>query len=73
MEFEPSSNKPLSSREQEVLKWLAQGLTKSCVGDKLNMSSHTVDYHLRNILKKLDAKNTVAATALAIKQNLIEI
>lgn len=65
------TDKTLTPKEKEVLKWMSQGLTKLEVGDKLAMSSHTVDYHIRKILKKLDAKNTVAATAIAIKYNFI--
>jgi len=63
----------LSSKEEDVLQWMAQGCTKTEVGDKLSMSRHTVDYHVRNILKKLDAKNTTAATAIAIQQNYIAL
>lgn len=71
-EFDLSAN-VLSAREEEVLKWMAQGCTKAEVGEKLIMSSHTVDYHMRNILKKLDARNTVAATAIAIQQQYISL
>jgi len=61
----------LSTREESVLKYMAQGYTKAEVSKSLNMSSHTVDYHVRNILRKLNAKNSVAATAIAIQQNYI--
>ncbi len=67
------SHTVLSTREEEVLQWMAQGCTKAEVSEKLAMSSHTVDYHVRNILKKLDAKNTVAATAIAVQQNYISL
>ncbi len=66
-----TTSRALTAKERDVLKWMSKGLTKSEVGDKLAMSSHTVDYHMRKILKKLDAKNTVAATAIAIKYNFI--
>lgn len=67
-----TTHKALTAKEKDVLKWMSQGLTKPEVGDKLAMSSHTVDYHIRKILKKLDARNTVAATAIAIKYNFIK-
>ena len=63
----------LTFKEREILKWLATGLTKSEVGEKIHISQHTVNFHMRNIFKKLSAKNTAAALVNAIKDNLINI
>lgn len=63
----------LSLKEETVLKWAAKGLTKIEIGDRLNLSAHTIDYHIRNILKKLEAKNLAAALVTAIKNNIIAI
>ena len=63
----------LSHREQEILKWLSTGLTKIEVGEKIHLSQHTVNFHMRNIFKKLSAKNTAAALVTAIKLKQITL
>ena len=63
----------LSLREVETLQWAAKGLTKTEIASRLNISSHTVDFHIRNIFQKLDAKNITMAIVIAIKANLIAI
>lgn len=63
----------LSARECEVLKWCARGFTKAETGDRLNLSIHTVDSHIRNILKKLDARNITAAVVMALNRGFIQI
>ncbi|TVT44961.1 MAG: LuxR family transcriptional regulator [Denitromonas halophila] len=63
----------LSTREMDVLKWLAQGLTKAEIGDKLHISTHTVDHHTRNILSKLNARNITAAVYFATSRGLIPL
>lgn len=71
MKFEQGCVQPLSYREHTVLQWASTGLTKSGIGDRMNISTHTVDYHMRNIMKKLDAKNTTTALITAIKKGII--
>jgi len=63
----------LSEREQEILKWCAHGYTKSEIGDKLCISLHTVDYHVRNSLRKLEARNITAAVVQALHRGLIQL
>jgi len=63
----------LSPKEKQVMKWIAKGLNKADVSEKLSISPHTVDYHIRNVLKKLGAKNTVEATAISIENKYIEL
>ncbi len=62
-----------SLKEQEVLKWTAKGLNRSEIGNRLNISLHTVDYHTRKIMKKLDVNNIAAAVAIAISKRLIHL
>ncbi len=62
----------LTFREGDILKWAAKGLTKADIGNRLNISHHTVDYHVRNILKKLDAKNITAAIFIGLNLGLIQ-
>jgi DNA-binding CsgD family transcriptional regulator len=44
----------LTAREREVMQWTAQGKSAWAVGQLLSMSEHTVNFHLRNVMRKLD-------------------
>jgi DNA-binding NarL/FixJ family response regulator len=66
-----SDNEPLSERERDVLVWMAQGLTKKEIATRLNLSTHTVNSHLRSIYTKLHVNTRGAAVAKAIRQNLV--
>jgi DNA-binding NarL/FixJ family response regulator len=61
----------LSDREKEVLKLIVNGVTKKRVASELYISFHTVDYHLRNIYKKLQVNSRSEAVAKALKERLI--
>ena len=65
--------KKLSQREIEVLKLIALENSNQEIADKLFISIRTVDTHRRNIMDKLDAKNTVSLVKYAIKNHIIEI
>lgn len=60
-----------TKREIEVLKWSSKGYTKCRLADKLKLSRHTVDYHVRNILRKTDSPNITAAVVFAIHHGYI--
>jgi len=62
---------PLSQRESEVIKLLAKGLNYKEVADKLFLSTHTVQSHIKNIYSKLQVKTRAEAVYKAIKQKLI--
>ncbi len=59
-------NIKLSEREIEVLMLIAKGLTQQEVADKLFISPHTVVFHKRNLLSKLNAKNAIELIQKAI-------
>lgn len=50
---------PLSARENSVLTYLFEGKTSEDIGLEMNLSKHTIDTYRRNILKKLEVKNTL--------------
>ena len=50
----------LTQREQEVLKWIAEGKSNSVIADLLKLAEATVDFHIRNIFKKLNVATRVA-------------
>lgn len=54
----------LTKREQEIAKMVILGETSKSIGEKLSISSRTVETHRTNILKKLGAKNTVQLIGL---------
>ena len=56
---------PLTTREAEVLSWLAKGKTNRDIGDILGMSPRTVNKHLEHIFEKLGVETRTAAAALA--------
>jgi DNA-binding CsgD family transcriptional regulator len=60
----------LSSREQEVLQWVARGKTAPEIGCILGISKRTVDFHVNSAVEKLNAANRIHAVAIAI-QNLV--
>ena len=51
----------LTSREYQVLEWVAQGLTNKGIGGQLMISENTVRSHLRSIMDKLHTNNRVQA------------
>ena len=51
--------------------WKCQGSGKE-ISEKLFISSNTVETHRKNILKKLNAKNTISLVKFALKNNLIK-
>ncbi len=61
----------LTSREKEVLALIAQGLTNNQIAAQLYISPLTVDSHRKNLLAKLDVKNTAAMIKMAVAFQLI--
>jgi len=49
----------LSSREMEMVRLLAKGLSSEEIAKKMFLSRHTIDTHRRNILNKTGARNTI--------------
>lgn len=62
----------LSGREKEVLKMIADQHTNDEIASELNLSKRTVDSHRRNIMIKLNVKNTAGLIKLAIEMNLLD-
>lgn len=61
----------LTKKEEELLKHLEKGATIKEAGKKMEVSLHTVDFHIRNIKKKLKVKTITAAVALAIRSEYL--
>jgi DNA-binding NarL/FixJ family response regulator len=63
---------PLTPREIEVLKLIAEGNTTREIGELLVISAKTVERHRANILEKLGLRGRVELTRYAIRRGLVE-
>ena len=63
----------LSQREAEVLRYIAQGLTKREMAEQMHISVKTVDNHASSLMRKLDIHNRVELTRFAIRERMVEI
>lgn len=61
----------LTVRETEVLDQMVEGLTKKEIADRLDLSFHTVDKHIRGIYSKLHVNTMTGAVAKALKEGLL--
>ncbi len=61
----------ISTRETEVLKLIADGLTNAQIASQLFISLHTVESHRKNLLIKFEANNTATLIKLAVKYNIV--
>lgn len=62
---------PLSLRERQVLRMLAQGDEYSQISHNLNISINTVKFHVKNIKHKIQARNTNHAIHIANRNEII--
>jgi DNA-binding NarL/FixJ family response regulator len=68
----PVREDPLTPREQEVVKLVAEGYTNKQIAETLIISEKTVERHRANILEKLGMRDRVELTRYAIRHGLIE-
>jgi len=66
----PHHDYGLTIRERSILELMTEGLIKKEIADKLSLSYHTVDTHLRNIYAKLHVNTRSGAVAKALKERL---
>jgi len=66
-----SNGYSLSEREKEILSLLVEGLSKKQIAEKIFLSHHTVDSHLRNIYAKLEVHSRSSAISKAIREKLL--
>lgn len=62
----------LSSREKEILVLISQEFTGNEIAEKTNISLNTVNTHRRNLLSKLNVKNTAGLVKYAIEYGLLD-
>ena len=62
---------PLSARELEVLRRMAEGLANKQIARELEISEHTVKFHVNAVLGKLGAQSRTEAVVRATRAGLI--
>jgi len=62
---------PLTARELDVLRMLAEGAANKTIAWKLGISEHTVKFHVAQILAKLNAGTRTEAVTVGIRKGLI--
>lgn len=63
----------LTSREVEVLSWVARGKSAWEIGEILHIAKRTVDEHVQTAVRKMGAVNRAHAVALAVRDRIISI
>jgi len=68
----PVREDPLTPREREVVKLVAEGYSNKQIAETLVISEKTVERHRANLMDKLGMRDRVALTRYAIRHGLIE-
>ena len=63
----------LTAKQKECLAWVSKGKSSWDIGVILGVSENTVNFHLKQIFKKLDTSNRIVAVIKAIRLGLIEL
>ncbi len=66
-------NEPLTERELEVVRLVAEGLSNKEIGARLFVSPNTVRVHLRNIFTKLGAQSRTEVTIIAVRNGWVKV
>ena len=63
----------LTARELEVLRLAAGGLTNKAIARRLTISEHTVKFHMRTLLAKLQVSSRTEAVSVAVRRGLLAL
>ncbi|MGB3702113.1 MAG: response regulator transcription factor [Anaerolineales bacterium] len=69
----PPTEEPLTEREVEVLKLVAEGLTNQQIAERLVISERTVSTHVSSILSKLHLANRTQVALYALREGLADL
>lgn len=64
-------NRQLTEREKEVLGMMCDGLSSRQMAERMFVSENTVEYHRKQIMRRIGAKNNAQAVSIAMKTGLI--
>jgi DNA-binding NarL/FixJ family response regulator len=63
----------ITDRELDVIRLISEGLSNKLIADKLELSTHTINTHRKNIMSKLNIPNTAGIVMFAVKNNLLSV
>ncbi|ARQ13317.1 response regulator domain-containing protein (plasmid) [Rhizobium etli] len=63
----------LSSRERECILWVARGKSSWDIGHILGISDNTVNFHIKNAMRKLEVSSRTVAAVKALNSGIIEL
>jgi DNA-binding NarL/FixJ family response regulator len=63
----------VTDRELDVIRLISEGLSNKLIADKLELSTHTINTHRKNIMSKLNIPNTAGIVMFAVKNNLLSV
>jgi DNA-binding NarL/FixJ family response regulator len=61
----------ITDRELDVIRLISEGLSNKLIADKLELSTHTINTHRKNIMTKLNIPNTAGIVMFAVKNKLL--
>lgn len=61
----------ITDRELDIIRLISEGLSNKLIADKLELSTHTVNTHRKNIMSKLSIPNTAGIVMFAVKNKLL--
>ena len=64
---------PLTARELEVLQLIRDGFKNKQIADRLSITENTVNFHIKNIVDKLGAKDRTHAVTIAVRRGFLEL
>jgi two-component system response regulator DegU len=73
MKYVHNDNSPLTKREAEVLRLMAEGKSNKLIGESLFISEKTVKNHVSSILQKLEVDDRTQAVIAAIKNGWVTL
>ncbi|MGY4627005.1 helix-turn-helix domain-containing protein [Bradyrhizobium sp. USDA 4486] len=62
----------LSERERQCLRWVEEGKSSWAIGVILKVSENTVNFHIKNAMRKLEASSRIQCVVKARRYRLIE-
>jgi LuxR family transcriptional regulator, quorum-sensing system regulator SolR len=65
------TQKVLTVREREILTWIAEGKSDAAIGQILNISSKTVNFHVENAKRKFAVATRIQAVIVAMRNDAL--
>jgi two-component system response regulator NreC len=72
-EIKPSNRDSLTSRERQVLEFIAHGFTSREIAEKIFLSVSTINTHRANLMQKLNIHDTAGLVRYAVQQGMVKI